>query len=1254
MKSLCIAGLFVCIGLVALSSFAVQQHPFLITTTNMFPELQAKAAGSPWSEIKASAQVDATNRIYTAGGSWVDFQEIMNDCALTYVLTPSLRAACRGKILGAIAQWTNDITRLGVDGWANTVPPGGTFFMSVIALDIIHPDCTPTETAAAEDALEPVYDWFNTNDTSWQLNLYGARMIWARYKGLPSASTHADGYYDTVMSHIEPDGFWTDSPGYAYNRLGGTASRTAKTYAADVMEFTGLDTRYYSSSRVKEFFRWVHTLGQNPARVYTLFGDTGSLYGGAEARYTRHFSVDRFAPEYRKYASWCVGDDIPSHAENSLFPYILMTNSMPVAETPVSRLYTSGAAFWERSSSVEALMCVLYNQHTSGHSHDDVNSFYVFGYGEHLVMNSGVHYNPSYPGTTPDGDEWRAAFLQNSVTIDHARTHAARTGNGITEGFTGGRVEYASADSGVALGNGRHLRSLVLVHPQPGKANGYFVLFDEVAADNPEHGFQVNIHPNSTNDPAVVSGNTEFTATANMRVNDPGGGEKITVFMATEPAAVVMTNAWFGTWSGPAVAGRYIESTYVTDANGTGRAVTVLFPHDDTHVKAAMTRVTQPGCTGAAIDHGGGTVDTVLESDGNAVHAYGEISFQARACLSRTETTNILYFARKGRFFDDGAAGRRGFQCASNVTVFMEDKTGHIVSPGAEVTFFYPGIEDVWLDGAPSTVTAAPGSATVDVPAGTFAVELLVSSAVDTSPPSVPTDLSAEPASPVRVDLSWTAASDSESGIGRYMVYRDGVRVGQPVSTNFSDMGLTDTTQYEYYVVAVNGFGLTATSATVQVTTPTDTIPPEISSAAAVSTNSIFVVFSEPVGQASAETTAHYSVDPDLAIGAATLAGDFQTVVLSVSPLTLDLEYMVTVTGVYDRALSPNLITTNNQATFTLKSIKEILYVSRSSAEDLQHNPVVDRLVASGHHVTAINASAAQASDADGKELVVINSLVFSVDVGNKFSAVAIPVILWEAALCDEFKISGSGEVSVTGTSIDVVNTNHALAESAGLTNLGVVVTRSGGTALQFADMDSLAAGATVIAEKVGTNSPAVVVIERGESASDGSGAPGMRIFLFYGDEGLGNATQAGLDIFDAAVGYALGGGAPIATSRGTPHGWLDRYELVNGEGDYQSADTNDTDVDRMVNWKEYRCGTVPTNAASVLKLPAAPRQLGETESEIRWQAVTSRTYTVLVCTNPAYGGWITNATGIVGNEPECVHTASSAGTTVLFMIQLE
>ncbi len=75
----------------------------------------------------------------------------------------------------------------------------------------------------------------------------------------------------------------------------------------------------------------------------------------------------------------------------------------------------------------------------------------------------------------------------------------------------------------------------------------------------------------------------------------------------------------------------------------------------------------------------------------------------------------------------------------------------------------------------------------------------------DGTPPTTPQDLVATPVGTGRIDLSWSASTDPESGITGYRVFRDGAEVGGTVQTVYQDDGLSAGTSYAYYIVARNG-----------------------------------------------------------------------------------------------------------------------------------------------------------------------------------------------------------------------------------------------------------------------------------------------------------------------------------------------------------------------------------------------------------------------------------------------------------------
>jgi chitodextrinase len=118
-----------------------------------------------------------------------------------------------------------------------------------------------------------------------------------------------------------------------------------------------------------------------------------------------------------------------------------------------------------------------------------------------------------------------------------------------------------------------------------------------------------------------------------------------------------------------------------------------------------------------------------------------------------------------------------------------------------------------------------------------------VGGAPDTTPPSVPTGLSATAVSQSQVNLSWTASTDNV-GVTGYKVYRNGTQVGTTTTTSYQDTGLTAGTTYNYTVAAYDAAGnvsaqSTAAAATTQAP---DTTPPSVPaglSATAVSSTQI-------------------------------------------------------------------------------------------------------------------------------------------------------------------------------------------------------------------------------------------------------------------------------------------------------------------------------------------------------------------------------------------------------------------------------
>jgi fibronectin type 3 domain-containing protein len=147
---------------------------------------------------------------------------------------------------------------------------------------------------------------------------------------------------------------------------------------------------------------------------------------------------------------------------------------------------------------------------------------------------------------------------------------------------------------------------------------------------------------------------------------------------------------------------------------------------------------------------------------------------------------------------------RNGVQIGNTTNVQFAD-AGR--TPGVTYNYTVSAINNVSLQSAPSSPPVAH------------------SIAVDSTPPSAPSGVSASDNGISQITISWTAATDAQSGVSQYRIYRDNVLAGTSATTTFADTGRSPNVTYSYEVAAVNGQNLEGARSTPAVTHEIQPLP---------------------------------------------------------------------------------------------------------------------------------------------------------------------------------------------------------------------------------------------------------------------------------------------------------------------------------------------------------------------------------------------------------------------------------------------
>ena len=520
------------------------------------------------------------------------------------------------------------------------------------------------------------------------------------YKG--DRTSKDDTYYYALINQITPDGVSPVTNTYAWSRVGGGDSRVSKSGYMDVLEFTGIDKRYYSNERIQKFMRWQFGSSINPAKELAIFGDmlpTESV--GNSMLYRR---VVNFDNEAAGYASWFLEGSKPI---GHILTYIVPKEKLPPPVLPTSKIYENGGAFFRDPVDTNyGLQGVLYNitSQNEWHTHNEVNGLSLSGLGNRLLVNGGRLGAPT-----------RAAKLNNTLTIN-GENHNSFTGGGITDGFTSEGIDYARGDDRDAIRFTSHHRDLILVHTTS-FTPGYFIVNDRIEASNISDKIKIYFHPSSEKEVNITEAKREYTAPIDHKASIPL--TKATFYYLTPPNEVNIEK------SISAVQDRYpgypehnrLESVYSLENESLNKSIsTLIFPNSNLVSKPNFEKIQSDNFDGIKFSVNSYT-DYIISTKKKSVEvdtfsASGDFIW----CRKKSDNVNS-FFVDSGTYFSHN---NFGFESDSPVTIYLKDSKGVIISKGAKIKLNGSNFSSISFDSTVKVLSQSENYIEVELGSGTF------------------------------------------------------------------------------------------------------------------------------------------------------------------------------------------------------------------------------------------------------------------------------------------------------------------------------------------------------------------------------------------------------------------------------------------------------------------------------------------------------------------------------------------------------
>lgn len=670
-------------------------HPFLIVSKELFTSLREKSNTDPWKSMKE----DAILRVSQAPGSnnYGSLQKYVGAAALAYILDDGKSEEYAQKVRDVILNRYSTLDIQESSSWSKVVPTMGAFFCAILALDIVYDGLSLEDIKKCEELISERISRVSRTG-SWKTARYGTHGTWDIYNG--DRVSQDDNYFNALINQITPDGVSPVTNTYAWSRVGGGDSRISKSGYMDVLEFTGIDKRYYNNERLQKFMRWQFGSSINPAKELAIFGDmlpTETI--GNSLLYRR---VVNFDQEASTYAAWYF-DGMP--ADGHILTYILPKKELPDPVLPSSQIYENGGAFFrDKQDSASGLHAVLYNikSQNEWHTHNEVNGLSLSGLGNRLLVNGGRLGAPT-----------RAAKLNNTLTIN-GENHDGFTGAGIVEGFTADGLDYAKGEDGNAIRFKDHSRSLILIQTTP-DANGYFVVLDQVKAD-PGDNLNNHLHPASQNNIITIENLREYMAPIDHYPSAAAG--KVTFYYISVPDAVKIEK------SPSAVQDRYpgypdhnrLTSIYSVDSEGEKSIATLIFPHNHLVSKPNFEKFSSNQFEGIKFSQG--TFTDYLISTNNKLVEFDNSSFMGHYCWAREKDKVVSsFFVKSGTSFLNNGFG---FESDSPLTIYVKGSKGIVISEGSKLKLKGSSFSGVKFDKNINVKSTSDGLIEVELPKGKF------------------------------------------------------------------------------------------------------------------------------------------------------------------------------------------------------------------------------------------------------------------------------------------------------------------------------------------------------------------------------------------------------------------------------------------------------------------------------------------------------------------------------------------------------